>query len=315
MTENPRVAHLSRAFHDFKASYIGSHFEAYLSTVGFKRELARVERLLENVANREAEDGETSGVLPAKAAIAYMAELEKTGARVRCGVGGTQGEGLLTAAEFHLNRFFGWILVGVFESWERFIKDVTAALGYAQRDSWNCQMYGNITLGEIDGLDFEWFAQRVRQQGMSIDPMLNRLRDAVIPDLQTLEAREVRGMPCIWGVRIVEYLRHVLVHAGGTLDPDAMIEKVMRRLGLAGEANREQLRVAILGFIKGGGLEDGAVVQLVPRNVGADTPAPAIESRLLRLLEYLGSHARLIWVLSHRKVAGGDPSDTVSVFT
>lgn len=133
----------------------------------------------------------------------------------------------------HLNRQYQWSLVGTFEAYERFVKDLYSALGYLDNNSWECKDLGGISPADVKNQKLAWFKDQTRGSVArnNCDNIFSRFRKA-FPNIGTIEQASDILIPC----KTAELFRHWIVHSHATIGSlDLFWESLSRKTG-------EQLR-------------------------------------------------------------------------
>jgi len=139
----------------------------------------------------------------------------------------------------NLNRQYCWLLVSAYESYEGFVKELYACMGFLDTVFWKCDDYGRLAVSDIGKLRLQWFKDRVRdrrnpnfREGVSY--ALQRLRES-FPSIECYEKRmlstgrislysngllhqSINTLPLGTSCRLAEKLRHAIVHSQGTID-------------------------------------------------------------------------------------------------
>jgi hypothetical protein len=136
------------------------------------------------------------------------------------------------AVILHKNKQYHWLLAEAYEAFEDFIEEAYAFAGYKDKNFWPLSDFGNISLSELDGKNFEWFANRAKEKRDIPQSILNHFR-AKFPHLQLIESNNNFGVNLRLAVVLIEYMRHIIVHRKGVvLDKEKFIENVLKKSGL-----------------------------------------------------------------------------------
>lgn len=136
------------------------------------------------------------------------------------------------AVLLHKNKQYHWLLAEAYEAFEDFIEEAYAFAGYKDKNFWPLSDFGNISLAELDGKDFEWFVTRAKEKRDIPQSILNHFRNK-FPSLQQIEANNNFGINLRLAIVLIEHMRHVIVHRKGVvLDKERFVENVLKKSGL-----------------------------------------------------------------------------------
>lgn len=197
------------------------------------------------------------------------------------------------------NAQLRWLLVSAYESYARFMKDIYAALGFLDNNSWPCEHYGDIAPRDIPTRDSIWFSQRARK--LRPEVIRKRLR-VILPGLCPIEHPTRWPNPLFW-VTAIQQFRHAIVHAEGIVAVSELVEslldprldKLLKKRDLSPSSKRRLFK--LLRPLQG----DHAAIWLVDDARIESSNYALLDSPFSSLIEELSSHACLVYSCSSER--------------
>jgi len=217
-----------------------------------------------------------------------------------------RGDGLLGNLNDALNDQLSWILVGLIEAHERFLKDLYAAIGYLESGLWPpkhlksssggfCCLSRNRT---PPSRDYEFYSSQARTIAQSnCSPILNQLR-AVFPRFAQFEkTRWISSETDRFWRDVAELFRHLIVHQHGEEKDAKFWKSINKKTGRSVSGRKEsvlRLRVAVYGFLKKD--DDVVRIRLIKDNrVGAPANQSLVDGPFRRMFEAVLNHCFLAY--------------------
>lgn len=116
----------------------------------------------------------------------------------------------------HKNKQYQWLLSEAYEEFEDCIERLYAYAGFTNNDFWPLKDYGGITLSEIETKDFNWFEEQASNKKDAPSSIINKFRES-FPLIKKTEEENKLNVNLRLAITLIEYLRHVIVHRGGTV--------------------------------------------------------------------------------------------------
>lgn len=185
------------------------------------------------------------------------------------------------------NRQNQWILAEVYESFEIFLTDLYAVLGYANFGIWKESELPKA----IVPLDLDSFAEQINNKRIMPRKIMNQLSQAV-PHLKKAESgNSFKNINVRFAISVIENFRHVIVHKHGQIDnKDAFIQKVIKESGCSIPKDQELFYLSFIDYYLGKG-EHSNHIHLLKRTVDIGLPIPAFYSRINDIFRILLSYA------------------------
>lgn len=132
----------------------------------------------------------------------------------------------------HENKQFQWLLTEAYEEFEDCLERLYAYAGYTDNNFWPLRDFGNISLNELSQKPFEWFEEQASNKKNTPSSIINKFRNTY-SDIKNTEVDNAFEINLYLAIRLVEFLRHVIVHRGGVVDDKEQFkERVLRKCGL-----------------------------------------------------------------------------------
>ena len=207
------------------------------------------------------------------------------------------------SVDLHKNKQYQWLLSEAYEEFEDCIERLYAYAGFINNDFWPLKDYGAITLSEIENKDFNWFEEQATNKKDTPASIINKFRSS-FPNIMKIEEKNELGVNLRLAITLIEHLRHVIVHRGGTvLDKNKFRYNILKKCGLLNNGNiAEEHTQFIDGFLGSGDYEKTIFLLEVPIN--QKIPQGAYINVLDKLTGYLMAYVHLIYVsikTSHNK--------------
>lgn len=119
------------------------------------------------------------------------------------------------------NRQVQWHLVSVYESFQKYMDEIYAILGYVDNASWIAKHFGDITIREIESKDLNWFRKKVNTSGrrnISTENQIKQIRK-YINVFHNCEIIDVGNnlKNLYFNFILISQLRHLIVHNDGLI--------------------------------------------------------------------------------------------------
>ncbi len=152
----------------------------------------------------------------------------------------------------NLNRQYCWLLVSAYESYESFLKELYACMGFLDTALWQCNDYGSVSPSQVNKLRLQWFKDRVRdranpkfREGVSyvLQRFRNTFHSIASYEKTTLSSgrmslysdgllhHSVDTLPLAMTCHLAEKLRHAIVHNQGSINS---IQSLCASIGVNG---------------------------------------------------------------------------------
>ena len=226
-------------------------------------------------------------------------DLVNGGKRIFLGSSFIHNEQVLTAIIDNLNLQCCWHLVSAYEEYESFLKRIYGSLGYLDHNLWNCKDFGNIKISEISSKKIEWYSElSLSNSGKhNADYILKSLRK-VFPNLSEIEINTTHAKEFLLILKLIELLRHIIVHKSGYTDSNAFIELLFKNTGRSLNEkgkNMKLLRYKLNGYFEG---NESTKRIVVIKKSSINLNYSFITSPVKTLIEVLKTHACLMYHIS-----------------
>jgi hypothetical protein len=159
-------------------------------------------------------------------------DLVNGGKRIFLGSSFIHNEQVMAAVIDNLNLQCCWHLVSAYEEYESFLKRIYGSLGYLDHNSWNCKDFGNIKLSEISSKKIEWYRElSLSNSGKHNAKYILKSLRKVFPNLSEIEKNTTHPKEFLLNLKLIELLRHIIVHKSGYTDSNAFIELLFKNAG------------------------------------------------------------------------------------
>lgn len=208
----------------------------------------------------------------------------------------------------HKNKQYQWLLSEAYEEFEDCIERLYAYAGFTNNDFWPLKDYGSITLNEIKNKDFRWFEEQAINKKDAPASIINKFRVS-FPNIKKVEEKNELGVNLKLAITLVEFLRHVIVHRGGTvLDKSKFRDRILKKSGLHNNGKVAEEHTQFIDSFFGSGDYDKTIILLeVPTN--PEIPVDTHLNVLDMLFGYLMAYVHLIYESlkpSHNKALKSD---------
>lgn len=212
----------------------------------------------------------------------------------------------------HKNKQYQWLLSEAYEEFEDCIERLYAYAGFTNNDFWPLKDYGNITLSEIKTKNFNWFEEQAANKKDAPASIINKFRES-FPVIKEIEEKNKLGVNLRLAITLIEFLRHVIVHKGGTvLDKAKFKDIVLKKSCLHNNSKTtEEHSKFIDNFFGSGDYEKTILLLEIPTN--DEIPLDIHINVLDMLIGYLMAYIHIICEslkTSHNKILMSDGSAT-----
>jgi hypothetical protein len=191
----------------------------------------------------------------------------------------------------HKNRQYQWLLAEAYEAFEDFLVYTYAYVGMNDPDFWQLKDYGNISLNEIEGKEFQWFVSQIKDKKRDIPAsILNQFRKK-IPGLESTETNNNLEINLKLAITLIEKLRHSIVHTSGETNRANFIKIVLAAAGLENNGNHKEDDVLFIEYFFGREEYENTICLL---EVPLDDRLGTYHDRFKKLCGYLLSYSCLI---------------------
>lgn len=197
------------------------------------------------------------------------------------------------AVVLHKNKQYQWLLSEAYEAFEDYIEVAYAYMGYKNVNTWPLKDFGNIYLNELDSKEFGWYLEKTNNKQEKPKSILNQFRK-VFPELQTLESNNKLKINLKLAVILIEHLRHIIVHKGGTVSDKENFHKiVLKKSGLYTNGRLKEEHVNFIdSFFGTGDYQETIVLLEIP--IKPEIPLDFHIDLFKKLSGYLLAYAHLI---------------------
>jgi hypothetical protein len=137
----------------------------------------------------------------------------------------------------HKNRQYQWFFVEAYEAFEDFIENAYAFAGYNDNNFWPLSDFGNISLSELKGKDYQWFIDQVEKKKGKPRSILNHF-NSKLPQMMKVVENNKLGIDLKLAIILIEKLRHHIVHTRGKVsNKEEFIKNVLKEAGLGNQGN------------------------------------------------------------------------------
>jgi len=157
---------------------------------------------------------------------------------------------LVQTVELHNNKQYQWLLVEAYETFEDYIDDLYAYIGWKDNTFWVAKDFGNISIDELEDKDLEWFKSRVQAKQGTPESIYKQFR-LKMQTLKLLEKKNSQDIDYNFKIILIAKLRHIVVHNRGIIrDLDKFIETIFNEMGISQNGqNAEKYKSNILFYI------------------------------------------------------------------
>ncbi len=226
-------------------------------------------------------------------------DLVNGGKRISLGSSYIHNEQAMTAVIDNLNLQCCWYLVSAYEEYESFLKRIFGSLGYLDHNVWNCDDFGNIKMSEIKNKKIEWYQDFASSKSRKHNAyyVLKSLRQ-VFPKLSEIEKTTTHVTEFLLILKLIELLRHNIVHKSGYTDSSEFIDLLFKKIGRS--LNEKGQDMKILMYNLNGYFEGSEPTKriVVIKKSSLKQNYSFITSPVKNLIEVLKTHACLIYHIS-----------------
>lgn len=194
----------------------------------------------------------------------------------------------------HKNKQYQWLLAEAYEEFEDYLEDLYACVGFKNNDFWPLRDFGGITLSEIESKPFEWFQAQAKKKKDKPASIINRFREC-LPNIASLEVNNGLEINLRLAIKLVEFLRHVIVHKGGNVsDKDEFIKQVLQKSGLYNNGSYDESHLDFINLFFGTG-EYKNTIRLLEVPTEPQIPLDTYINVFQVLSNYLMAYAHLVY--------------------
>ncbi|MCU7835367.1 MAG: hypothetical protein KZQ83_08940 [gamma proteobacterium symbiont of Taylorina sp.] len=200
-------------------------------------------------------------------------------------------------AKLHLlmrkNKQYQWLLVEVYEAFEKYLVHIYALVGFKNLDCWPMRDYGNVTILEAQDKSFLWYVDQARKKGDLPQSIIKPLQKK-FPRLADVEQNNIRDIHLGFVIAFIAQLRHQIVHnAGWTISKEELILKVGKKIGLYNNGQIDEPLVDFANDFFGSG-EHENMVALLEVATNTDIPLDTYVCRVRILIEIILGYSNFI---------------------
>ncbi|MDH5259753.1 MAG: hypothetical protein OEX07_17195 [Gammaproteobacteria bacterium] len=194
----------------------------------------------------------------------------------------------------HKNKQYQWLLAESYERFEDFLESAYAFAGFTDNNFWPLRDYGNISLRDIKKKPFTWFEERANKKNNTPSSIINKFRES-FPEIAHIEINNGLNINLHLAIVLIEHLRHVIVHKGGTVsDKNDFTERVLNKAGLYNNGNPDKNHVSFIHAHFGVG-EYKNTILLLEIKTNPEVPLDTFVDIFGALSGYLMAYAHLIF--------------------
>jgi len=193
----------------------------------------------------------------------------------------------------HQNKQYQWLLAEAYEEFEDFLERIYAFVGFSDNNFWPLQDYGNITLNELKEKPLVWFEEQAKKKNKPLS-IVSKFRES-FPEIAALEIENGLKINLRLTIVLIEQLRHIIVHRGGTVsDKSEFIKKVLKKSGLYNNGKADEKYVSYINSYFGSPEFENTIVLL---EIGFKTKIPlGMHVNVFSALSgYLMAYAHLVY--------------------
>ena len=190
----------------------------------------------------------------------------------------------------HKNKQYQWLLAEAYEEFEDFIENIYAFYGSINNSFWPLKDYGSISLSELNEKNYDWYLEQARKKKDTPKSILNRFRKQ-FPELTKVEVNNKLDTNLSLVITLVEKLRHIIVHKGGSVDnKNEFIKLVTQESGLYNNGNINPQHIELINQFFGENEYENLITVLEVR-VQPEIPLDIYVSLFGKLTNYLMAYA------------------------
>lgn len=202
-------------------------------------------------------------------------------------------ERIETSIYYH-NKECQWLLVEAYESFEAYLNNLYAVVGYINNSFWNMSDFGSISINEINDKDLNWFHGQVILKPKKPDSILNQFRNK-INKIKDFEKENKLQIDLYFYLYLISSLRHIIVHNKGNVsNKEKFIEKVFKQIGLYNNGKYDEKYLSIINIHFGDNKYENTINLSTTQYKKDNSPLSYNYDRLEILLRNMGSYVFLI---------------------
>jgi len=152
----------------------------------------------------------------------------------------------LKDSQFHIYKLqLQWLLVNAYEYFEIYIKNLYM-LCANENNIWKLKHFGSLTLQEVENLSED----EIKELAMKVETneILNIFRGK-LPNYKLLEVNNKIGVDLKFFIKIIEKLRHIIVHNNGYVkNKQKFTNKIFQELGYATNNKNSDELIGVLNL-------------------------------------------------------------------
>lgn len=164
----------------------------------------------------------------------------------------------IKSAFLRKNKQYQWLLAEAYEQFEDLLEHVYAYIGFKDNNAWPLSDFGSIHLEELSLKPYIWFLQQASKK-KDISSIMAFLREK-FPKINEIERKNAADIDLRFDIAMIEALRHVIVHTGGTSTRKSdVIEGMFKRAGEYNNGKMCPAKLAKAKYFWGAGDLDGTI--------------------------------------------------------
>jgi len=200
---------------------------------------------------------------------------------------------LMLASHVHKNKQYMWLLAEAYEIFEDSLESLYAYVGYRNTDFWPLRDFGGIKLSELRSKEYGYFLEQAEKKRNTPASIMSVFRKAYTK-LEQLEKDNELEVNLRLAVNLIESMRHIIVHLGGTVnDKDEFIKSVLEKSGLYNNGNPLEENLLLISSYFGKGEYKNTIV-LTETALDTEYPLSMYVDELAETNSYLIGYIRIL---------------------
>ena len=197
------------------------------------------------------------------------------------------------AVILHKNKQYQWLLAEAYEEFEDFLENIYAYAGFKNHNFWPLRDYGNISLEDLKLKPLTWFEEQAKKKKDIPSSIINKFRES-FPKIADIEIKNGLEVNLRFVLVLIEFLRHVIVHKGGTVsDKEEFIKRVLQKAGVYNNGKPNEKYITDINAYFGDSEYKNTIV-LIEVSVDSGSPVDTYVNVFDILSGYLMAYAHLI---------------------
>ena len=197
----------------------------------------------------------------------------------------------ISAVHLHKNKQYQWLLAEAYEEFEDFLEAAYASTGYYDKNFWPLMDYGNISLQDISGKDWDWHYNQVKTKKGLPQSILTIFRQK-FKSISEIEKNNKLNYDLKFMLALISQLRHHIVHTAGKVkNKEKFIEKILNDVGLFNNGKPKKENTDFINYFLNG---DENVIVLLEVRIRKEIPLNIHVSPFDILCRFLLSQAHII---------------------